>query len=106
MDVSYELKRKRDSDLSTGSDENNEMLQLGETEPSCKRQQITRKFQSTRRHDSIPNIVQLSKHIARVSFLIQMNINNLILFLVRNLPEGKLLPIRKMLSLCIILIFF
>ena len=65
MDV--ELKRKRsNSDSNVAVEANDE----NDTEPSCKRQQITKKFQSTRRHDSIPNIIQLSKHIARVSFSI------------------------------------
>ena len=70
MDVGHDLKRKRDSELSIGSDESAVVLRLGETEPNCKLQKITPKFQSTR-HDSIPNIIQLSKHIARVSYFIQ-----------------------------------
>ena len=61
-----ELKRKRsNSDPNVAFEASYE----NDTEPSCKRQQITKKFQSTQRHDSIPNIIQLSKHIARVSFL-------------------------------------
>ena len=81
MDIAYELKRKREDDdqhtdnmssLDNNGHANNNSSNnsiINTFEPQSKRQQITRKFQSTRRHDSIPNIIQLSKHIARVSFL-------------------------------------
>ena len=55
MEVSYELKRKRSGSI--GADNG----------PISKRQQITRKFQPTQKQQTIPSIIQLTKHIARVS---------------------------------------
>ena len=62
MEVSYELKRKRSRSLDSGRSDCGRSLESG---PLSKRQQITAKYQSTQT-DSIPSIIQLTKHIARV----------------------------------------
>ena len=61
MEVSYELKRKRSRSLDSGRSD----CGRSESGPLSKRQQITAKYQSTQT-DSIPSIIQLTKHIARV----------------------------------------
>ena len=67
MEVSYELKRKRSRSLDSGRSDSGRSSDCGrsETGPLSKRQQITAKYQSTQT-DSIPSIIQLTKHIARV----------------------------------------
>ena len=70
MEVSYELKRKRSRSLDSGRSDCGRSLESG---PLSKRQQITAKYQSTQT-DSIPSIIQLTKHIARVSTVSNIHI--------------------------------
>ena len=65
MEVSYELKRKRSRSLDSGRSSDCGRSSSESTGPLSKRQQITAKYQSTQT-DSIPSIIQLTKHIARV----------------------------------------
>ena len=75
MEVSYELKRKRSRSLDSGRSDSGRSSDCGrsETGPLSKRQQITAKYQSTQT-DSIPSIIQLTKHIARVSTVSNIHI--------------------------------
>ena len=75
MEVSYELKRKRSRSLDSGRSD----CGRSESGPLSKRQQITAKYQSTQT-DSIPSIIQLTKHIARVRLSLRTIVCPLYLF--------------------------